>query len=152
MWSAGTAKSIILQVLFFLLVILRSGRPAKIRWSVCMSKSQRIVHIPFVRIVISKFVAQFPVDYFASLPPLSCLVLYSSWANLLHSLIIWLIVSSLSPLNLHLLFCLMLSILALIWLVLIALFCAAIRIDSVFLLRFPFLCYIYVFLVWFVAY
>ena len=32
----------------------------------------------------------------------SCLVLYSFWANLLHSLIMWLIVSSLLPHSLHL--------------------------------------------------
>ena len=34
LWSAGTAKSTILQVLFFLLIIIRSGLLAKIRWSV----------------------------------------------------------------------------------------------------------------------
>ena len=41
LWSAGTAKSIILQSLiffFFLLIIIRSGLLADIRWSVCMSK------------------------------------------------------------------------------------------------------------------
>ena len=38
-----------------------------------------------------------------------------------------------------------LSVLALIWLVLMALFSAAIRINSVSLLRFPFLCYVQVF-------
>ena len=37
------------------------------------------------------------------LPTQSCLVLYSFWANLLHSLM-WLMVSSLSPRNQHLLF------------------------------------------------
>ena len=37
LWPAGTAKSTILQVLFFLLIILRSGLLAEIRWSVCMS-------------------------------------------------------------------------------------------------------------------
>ena len=66
LWSAGTAKITILQVLFlylfiyFLLIIIRSGRLAEIRWSVCMSKLHRslyfilhdrfwVVHIPFVR-------------------------------------------------------------------------------------------------------
>ena len=81
-----------------------------------------------------------------TLPTQSCLVLYSFCANLLHLLIMWLIVSSLSPHNLHLLFCCVLSILALIWLVLMALFCVAIKRNSVSLLRFPFLSYIYVFL------
>ena len=45
-----------------------------------------------------------------------------------------LIVLSLSPQNLHLLFCCVLSILALIWIFLMALFCAAIRRNSVSLL------------------
>ena len=62
-------------------------------------------------------------------PTQSCLALYSFCANLLHSLIMWLIVSS--PQSLDLLFCCVLSILALIWLVLMALSCAAIRRDSV---------------------
>ena len=71
-----------------------------------------------------------------TLPTKSYLVLYSFCANLSHSLIMWLIVSSLSPHNLHLLFCYVLSILGLIWLVLMALFCAAIRRNSISLLRF----------------
>ena len=57
----------------------------------------------------------------------------------------WLIVSSLSPHNLYLLFCCVLPILALIWLVLMALFYASIRSDSVSLLKFPFLSHIHVF-------
>ena len=39
LWSAGTAKSTILQVLFFLLIIIWSGLLAEIRCSVCMSKT-----------------------------------------------------------------------------------------------------------------
>ena len=41
LWSAGTAKSTVLQVFFFflLLIIIRYGLVAEIRWSVCMSKS-----------------------------------------------------------------------------------------------------------------
>ena len=54
--------------------------------------------------------------------------------------------SSQSPHNLYLLFYGTLSILAFIWLVLIALICAAIGIDSVSLLRFPFLSHVLVFL------
>ena len=50
----------------------------------------------------------------------------------------WLMVSSQSPHSLHLLFCCVLSILVLIWLVLTALFCAAIWRNLVSLLRFPF--------------
>ena len=80
-----------------------------------------------------KFLAHFPVNHLATQ---TCLVLYSFCANLLHSHIMWLVVSSLS---LHLLFCWVLSILTFTWLVLMALFCAAIRRDSVSLLKFPFL-------------
>ena len=81
-----------------------------------------------------------------TLPNQSCQALYSFCANLLHSLIMWLMVSSRSPHNLHLLFCCVLSILTLIWLVLMALFCAAIRRDSVSLWQFPFLSHVQVFL------
>ena len=63
---------------------------------------------------------------------------------MLHSLIMWLIVSSLSPHSQHLLFCYVLSTLALIWLVLMTLFCAAIRRVSVSLLMFLFLSHIQV--------
>ena len=57
----------------------------------------------------------------------------------------WLVVSSLLPHNPQLLFCCVLSILALIWLVFVALFCAAIRRDSFYLLKFPFLSHVHVF-------
>ena len=76
------------------------------------------------------FLAQFPVDHLAH-PIVSSHIVF--WANLHHSLIMWFIVSSLSPHNLHLLFCSVLSILALILLVLMA-FCAGTRRDSVSLL------------------
>ena len=85
------------------------------------------------------------VSKWITLPTQSCPALYSFCANLLHSLIMWLIVSSLSPHSLHLLFCCVLSILSLIWLVLMALSCAAIRRDSVSLLRFSFLSHVQVF-------
>ena len=39
LWSAGTAKTTILQVLLFLLIIIKSGLLAGIRWSVSISKS-----------------------------------------------------------------------------------------------------------------
>ena len=74
-WSAGTAKSTILQILFLFLIIMRSGLLAGIRWSVCMLKSHRslcesfsrcqVVHIPFVCMIELKFPAHFPVDYVA---------------------------------------------------------------------------------------
>ena len=43
LWSAGTAKSTILKILFLLLIIMRSGLLAGIRWSVCMLKSHRSI-------------------------------------------------------------------------------------------------------------
>ena len=60
LWSAGTAKSTILQVLFFsffffffffLLIIIKSGLLAGIRWSVCMLKSHRSLCVAFSRTV-----------------------------------------------------------------------------------------------------
>ena len=154
LWSAGTAKSIILQILLLLLIIMRSGLLAGIRWSVCILKSHRSLCESFswtgagLRIyhlfVWSKWNFLHSSQW-TNLPTQSCLALYSFCANLLHSLIMWLIVSSLSPHSLHLLFCCVLSILALIWLVLIALSSAAIRRDSASLLKFPFLCQVQVF-------
>ena len=145
LWSAGTAKSTILQIFFFLfffflLIIIRSGLLAEIRWSVCISKSHRSLCVSFSRtgagLCIYHLLAWSNLNFlhisqWITLPTQSCLALYSFCANFLHSLIIWLMVSSLSLHSLHLLFCFVLSILALIWLVLMTLFCATIRRDSV---------------------
>ena len=49
LWSARTAKSTILQILFLLLIIMRSGLLAGIRWSVCMLKSHRSLCESFSR-------------------------------------------------------------------------------------------------------
>ena len=139
LWSAGTAKSTILQILFLLLIMMRSVLLAGIRWSVCMLKSHRNLCESFSRTgaglcIYHLFVWSnwnfLHISQWITLPTQLCLALYSFCANLLDSLIMWMIVSSLSPHNLHLLFCWVLSILALIWLVLMALSCAAIRIDS----------------------
>ena len=46
LWLAGTAKS---TVLFFLLIIIRCDRLAEIKWSVCISKSQRSLCVSFSR-------------------------------------------------------------------------------------------------------
>ena len=138
----------------FLLILIRFGLLAKIRWSVCMSKSHRSLCVSFSRtdawlciyhlFVWSNF--NFLHNFqWITLPTQSCLVSYSICANLLHSLIMWLIVSSLSPHSLHLLFCCVLPILALIWLVLLKLFFAAFRRDSVSLLKFSFLSHVHVF-------
>ena len=133
---------------------MRSGLLDGIRWSVCMLKSHRSLCESFSRTdaglcIYHLFVWSnwnfLHISQWITLPTQSYLALYSFCANLLHSLIMWLIVSSLSPHSLHLLFCCVLSILALIWLVLMALSCAAIRRDSVSLLRFPFLSQVQVF-------
>ena len=58
-----------------------------------------VAHMPLVRIIKFQFLAQSH----------SCLVLWSFSSNLLYSLIVWLIASSLSSYNLHLLFCWVLS-------------------------------------------
>ena len=84
-----------------------------------------------------QFHALFPVDHLAH-PVVSSLI--SFCANLLHSLIMWSVVSSLSLHNLYLLFCCVLSILDLIWLIVIAMFC-----DSVSLVRFTFFRHVHVF-------
>ena len=148
LWSAGTAKSAILQILFLLLIIMRSGLLAGIRWSVCTLKSHRsscesfsstVARLCIYHLFVWSNWNFLRISPWITLPTQSCLALYSFCANLLHSLIMWLIVSSLSPHSLNLLFCWILSILALIWLVLRALSCAAIRRDSVSLLKFPFL-------------
>ena len=152
LWSAGTAKSTILQILFLLLIIMWSDLLAGIRWSVCMLKSHRSLCESFSRtgiglcmyhlLVWSNF-NFLHISQWITMPIQSCLALYSFCANLLHSLMMWLIVSSLSPHSLHLLFCCVLSILALIWFVLMALSCAAIRRGSVSLLRFHYYYYYY---------
>ena len=149
LWSAWAAKTSIPQIVFLLLIIIRSGCLAKIRWSVVILKSQsRCVSFSrtnsglciYYLIVWSNFNFLHNYQWITSSTQ-SCLVLYSFCANLLHSFIMWLIVSSLSSCKLHLLFCCVLSILCLICLVLMA-FCAAIRRHSVFLLRFPFLSHV----------
>ena len=47
LWSAGTAKSTILQILSFLSIIIRFDLLAGIRWSVCMLKSHRSLYVSF---------------------------------------------------------------------------------------------------------
>ena len=78
--------------------------------------------------------------------PPRCVLSNIIYASLLYLLIMWLLVSSLSPHDIHLLFCCVLSILALIWLIIMALFCTAVWWDSVSVVNFPFLSHIHVFL------
>ena len=137
----------------FLLIIIQSGLLAGIRWSVCILKSHRSLCELFSRtgarlciyhLLVWSNLNFLLISQWITLPTQSCLALYSRCANLLHLLIIWLMVSSLSPHSLHLLFCWVLSILALIWFVLMALSCAAIRRDTVSLLKFPYLSHVQV--------
>ena len=159
LWSAGTAKSTILQVLFFLFFFLlffyyykiwSSGRDLVIRFclksrrSLCPSFSWTDSGLCIYHLFVWSNFNFLHSSQWITLPTQSCLVLYSLLLICCIRLL-WLIVSSLSPQNLHLLFCWVLSIFALIWLVVIALFCAAIRRDSISLLRFPFLRQVHVF-------
>ena len=112
---------------FFLLIIIMSRLLAEIKWSVSMSKSHRSLCVSFSRTAVGLCIYHLLVwsnlnFLHITLPTQSYLLLYSFCANLRHSLIMWLLVSSLSTHCLHLIFCCVLSILALIWLDLMALF------------------------------
>ena len=153
LWSAGIAKSTILQDLFFLLIIIKSGLLAGIRWPVCKLKSHRSLCVAFSRTGAGLCIYHLlgwsnlnflHISQWMTLPTQSNLALYSLCANLLYSLIIWLMVSSQSPHSLHLQLSSVLSIFALIWLVLMALSCAAIRRDSVSLFKFTSLSHVQV--------
>ena len=96
LWSVGAAKSTILQVLFFLLIIIRYGLHAEIRRSVCMSKSHRSLCVLFsmtgaglciYHLFVWSNLNFLLISQWITLPTQSCLVLYSFCANLLHSLI-----------------------------------------------------------------
>ena len=119
LWSAGTAKSTIHQVLFLLLffclmlIFTRSSLLVGIRLSVCFSKSLRILCISFFRtdsgLCIYHLVVWSDFNFFRnsqwiSFSTQSCLDLHSLCASLPTSVIMWLLVSSLSLHNLHLLF------------------------------------------------
>ena len=102
----------------FFLTISWSGRLVEIRWSVCISKSQRILCVSFSRADFGLCVyylilwssSNFLHNYqWITFHTQSCLVFNSFCANVLYSLIKWLIVSSLSP-HYLLLFCYVLSI------------------------------------------
>ena len=117
---------------------------SKSHWSLCVSFSRTDAGLCIYHLFVWSNLNFLRISLWITFPTQSCLVLYSFCANLLHSIIMWLMVSSLSPHSLHLQFCCVLSILALIGLVLTPLFCAAIRRDSVSLLKFPFLSHVQV--------
>ena len=81
---------------FFLLIIVRSGLLAGIRWSVCMLKSHRSLCVSFSRtgsrmciyhLLVWSNLNFLHISQWITLPTQSCHVLYSFYANLLHSLI-----------------------------------------------------------------
>ena len=91
LWSAWTAKSTILKILFFLLIIIRSGLLAEIRSSVCTSKFQRSLCVSFSRtaaglclyhLFVWSNLNFLHISQWITWPTQSCLVLYS-YANLL---------------------------------------------------------------------
>ena len=118
LWSSEAAKFTILQVLFFWLIIIRSGRLADIRWCVCMLKSHRSLCVSLSKtdagLCIYHLFVWVNLNFlhnskWITLPTQSYLVLYSFCTNLQHSFIMWLIVSSLSALLLLLLLLLFLE-------------------------------------------
>ena len=95
---------------FFLLIIIKSGLLAGIRWSVCMLKSQRSLCVSFswtgARLCICHLLVWSNLNFlhifqWITFATQSYLALYSFCANLLHSLVMWLFVSSPSPHSLH---------------------------------------------------
>ena len=109
LWSLGIVKSTFWKVLFlffkhFLNSILMIRFYLKISEMFVPLNIQdgvRVVNIPFVRIVKFQFLEQFPVDLRPH-PFVSHVIPFG--ANLLHLVITWLIVLSLSPHSQHLLF------------------------------------------------
>ena len=104
----------------FLLTVTQSGHLLGIRWSICISKFQRILCVSFswtdsglciYHLFIWSNLNFLHKSLWIIFPTQLCLILYSLYTNLLHSLIMWLIISSLSLHNLHLIFCCILSIL-----------------------------------------
>ena len=106
---------------FFFFVNYKSGLLAGIRWSVFISKSQRVLSVSFSRtdssLCMYHLVVESDFNFLHNsqwiLPPL-CLVLYFLYTSLQHMLIMWLIVSSQSRYDLHLQFCCVLLIIILI--------------------------------------
>ena len=88
-----------------------SGRLAKIRSmskscrSLCVSFSWTDAELCIYHLFVWSNLKFLHISLWITLPTKSCLVLYSFCANLLYSLIMWLMVSSLSSHSLHWLFC-----------------------------------------------
>ena len=128
--------------IIIIIIIVRSSHLSELivfNWRLSDCKSLQISRILLIRSILNLL----HNSQWITLPTRSCLVLYSFCASLLRLLIMWLMVSSLSPHNLHLVFCCVVYFCFDI--VLMVLFRAAIGIDSVSLLRFPFLGHIQIF-------
>ena len=116
LWSGRTAKSTIWKlhlIFFFFLIITEFARVAKIWPPVHISKFQRILDVSFSRkdsgLCIYHLFVWWHFNFLHNFQGIiflthSYLLLDSFDANLLHSLEIWLIVPSLSPNKLYLLF------------------------------------------------
>ena len=119
LWWAGATRSQILQVIFFCWIL--RGLVVWPRLGDCVSKSQGSLRVSsswtdyslciYHLMVWSNF-KFFLNSPWITLPTQSYLVLNPFCAKLLHLFIIWLIISSLSPYNLQLLFCWVISILS----------------------------------------
>ena len=127
-WSLSDSKSPqVSRTLLSILAVLNNTVVWMVSTRLPTSKSSSpfnnpLITVPKAPIMIGIIVTFMFHNFFNSLAKSRYL---SFCANLLYSLIMWLMVSSLSLHSLHLLFCSVLSILTLIWLVLMA-FCAAI--------------------------
>ena len=114
---ARTVKSIKLQVLSFFsldLVFWLGLGGLFISWNpreICRSHSLGLILVcKYAICVVWSDFSFLHNSQWISFTIQSCLVLYSFCANLLYSLIMWLIVSSLSPNYLYLLFCCIFSL------------------------------------------
>ena len=159
LWSAGTTKTTIRQIVFFLsfffffflLTVTRFSYLAEIRWSVCISNSPRTLCVSFSRtdsgLCIYHLFVRLSLNFShnsqcITFPTQSCTVLYSLCANLLHLLIIF-------RLYCHIIYICYFVRLVYFCFPIVSpydVFCAAIRRDSVSHLSFLFLCYVQVFL------
>ena len=100
--SAVTAESSGLQVIFFLLINNKSSLLPGIEWSVYSRKFQRILCVSFSR-TGSGLCIHFQISISYTIPARSHFTFSCSFcANLRHSLIVWLTVSSLLLHNRHL--------------------------------------------------
>ena len=95
-WSPSTTVANFTFLLYY--KVWPSSRLTEIRWSVCISKSQRSLCLSFSRLGCAHGFVSSNLNFlhnsqWITLPTQLCLVLNSFYANLLHSLIMWLMIS-----------------------------------------------------------